>query len=237
MILLSSCSTLTGFLFPNSEDKDAGIEWRKDMMIDIDGKIYRGVAVVPKKNIYSLKIYPSEDRIDRLQWRTCHREDFVDKAVKHGFWPWSKKQVYFAMSFTPRRIELERSCPLMIEGLAEKHKSLSFGMVIFPDSRPWVSIPAKVECNGRVIPRDGTSECQGAVSTIHKIHFDGEMFEDDRANEKCPPFKKVRPNIFEFFMPKDLCVYYFISRQKDANGKHKRHKLMTYGYERIPPPK
>ena len=229
LLMLSSCSTLTGFFFPKSEDKDANIEWRKDMLIDVDGKIYRGIAMVPSKGTYNLKIYPAEKRIDRLQWRTCHREDFVDKAVKHGFWPWSKKQEYFSMSFTPKNIELERACPLMIEGLAEKHKSLSFGMLVFPDIRPWISLSAKLECNGKLVPAKGTSECQGAISTIHKIHFNGEVFQDDRPNEKCPPLKKIKPNVFEFFMPKNLCVYLFKSRQKHSSGKFMTHKLLTYG--------
>jgi len=236
LLLLSGCSTLSDFIFPKVADKDASLEWRKDLLMDVNGKIYRGMAKVPKASVYKIKIYPSDKRIDRLQWRTCHREDFADKAVERGLWPWSKKDKHFSMNFYPKKIELDRACPLNFEALAEKHKSMAFGMVIFPDIRPHVVLRATLECDGRTEIMTGTSECQGAISTIQKIHFDGEVFQDDRPNEKCPPMKKVKPNVFEFFMPKNLCVYVFKSKQKAINGKFKTHNLITYGYERLPPP-
>ena len=237
LLFLSGCSTLTDFFLPAAMNKNPKVEWRKDLLLEVDDKIYRGVALVPIKTTYSITIWPSDERIDRLQWRTCHREDYVDKAVKRGFWPWSKDDKFFKMSFTPKRIELDRACPLMLEALAEKHKSMSFGMVIFPDANTHVSLPAIIECDGRTERSTGVSECQGAVDTIHKINFDGEVFQDDRPNATCPPMKQVKSNSFEFFMPKDLCVYLFKSPQKDANGKYKTHKLITFGYEQIPPPK
>ena len=237
LLSLSGCASIQDFLNPSTADKDASVEWRKDILLEVNGKAYRGIATVPPAEVYTIKIYPPDDRIDRLQWRTCHREDFSDKAVKYGSWPWSKKQKYFEMQIAPRPIELERSCPLMLEALAQKHKEMGFGMVIWPDSRPEFTLNSTIECNGIRKIRKGTGECQGPVGSIHKIYFSEKVYTDDRANEKCPPMRRVSDNVYEFFMPKDVCVYPFLSARKHDNGKRISYKILTYGYEKIPPPK
>lgn len=235
IFFIAGCASISDFLLPQPIDKDPNVEWRKDLVLDVNGKRYKGMALVPTQSKYEIKIYPADKRIDRLQWRTCHRNDSVDKAVESGFWPWSKKKEYFTMIFEPKSIELERACPLRIEALAQKHKSMAFGMVIFPDSRQHYNLEAVLECNGRTQIRVGTSECQGAIMSLHKVIFGGEVVQDDRPNEQCPPMKQVQENVFEFFMPKNECVYLFKSFEK-VDGKYRTHKIITYGYEKIPPP-
>ena len=231
---ISGCATL----FPSSLEKDHKIEWKKDLLMSINDKMYHGIALVPKARLYNIKIFPPVKTIDRIQWGSCHGGDNADKAVEYGLWPWSKKQKYFSMTYTPKNIELDRACPLKITALAQKHKAMAFGMIIVPDVKPHISLKATLECNRKTqLKKVGTTACQAAIKSIHRIHFDGEVFQDARENIKCPPFKKVKPNVFEFFMPRDLCVYLFKSRQKAINGKFKTHKLITYGYEKVPPPK
>lgn len=234
--LFVGCSTLSDFFYPTSIDKDPRIEWRKDMRFDVNGVACRGMTIVPPAKTYQIKIYPSDQRIDRLQWRTCHRGDFADKAVEYGIWPWSKKEKYFTMNFSPTPIELNRACPLQLEALAFKHKSMSFGTILFPDTRANLNLPATLECNGQLKARIGTSECQAPKDSIQRITFESEVFQDERPNEQCPPMKRVSEKVFEFFMPKDLCVYVFKSLEKDKSGKFRTHHAVTYGYEQIPPP-
>ena len=228
-------------LFGNGIEKNVEYEWRKDLLMEVNNVRYRGIAIVPPAPLYDIKFYPPEKSIDRLQWNTCHRGDYADRAVQYGRWPWSKKESYFKMKFQPKSLELDRACPLNIVALTQRHKEMGFGMMIFPDPRPHIAIKSKVECNGSFIPSvGGTNGCQAPVDTIHKVHFDrteGEVYQDVRENAKCPPMRKVGSNTFEFFMPKDLCVYLFVSRRKASNGKFKMHKFLTYGYEKIPPPK
>ena len=98
LLLLSGCSTLSSFFLPGSLEKDAKIEWKKDLLMSINGVVYTGLALVPKADIYHLKIYPAEKTIDRLQWSSCHGGDHVDKAVKYSRWSWKKQKDYFEMT-------------------------------------------------------------------------------------------------------------------------------------------
>lgn len=237
LLLLTGCSTLGEFLSPEDLTKDANTEWRKSMMMKINGKDYRGLAVVPAADVYEILIFPYNDSIDRLQWGTCHGDDFADNAVKNSFWPWKKDDKYFRMVFRPQPIELERACPLYLEELAERHRSMNFGMIIFPDYRPHFRLAATLECNRRAEPKSGVSGCQAPMGTIHRIQFAEVVDHDDRPNEKCPPVREVRPGVFEFNMPKSTCTYDFVSDEKDSFGNYLTHRLYTYGYEENPPPK
>lgn len=234
---LSGCASITDFLFPEALDKDARVEWRKELKMEVNGKVYRGLGLTEFASIYEIKIYPGFKEIDRLQWRTCHREDFVDKAVENGFWPWSKKDEFFKFEFRAKPIELNRSCPLRFESLTMKHKTLEFGMLLFPDSRPWINLPASVECNGQVeLYESGKSICQAPANTVQKIRFSSDVVQDETPNELCPPMKEVRPGEFEFFMPENECVYIFGKPERHESGEFRKHILTTFGYEKIPPP-
>lgn len=229
------CSTLQGFLFPDALDKDAKVAWAKDLKMIINDRFYFGTAVVPSADKYNIKIYPAFEEIDRLQWRTCHRGGHADKAVTHGFWPWSKKQDFFFLQFQPRDIELDRACTLDFEALTKKRKNMSFGMVVFPDSRAWINLSATVECNGRLHLYDGTSVCQAPVQSVQRIALKAGVIQDERPNKDCPPMREVSKGVFEYYMPKDQCIYLFKIKEKHESGKYRTHKLITYGSEKVPP--
>jgi len=237
MFSVLGCSTLQGFFFPQVADKDASVAWEKDLKMKVNGKLYYGTAVVPKADVYTISIYPAYKEIDRLQWRTCHRGGHADQAVEHGFWPWSKRQKYFTFKIRPKDIERERACALKIEALAKRHKSMAFGMIAFPDIRPWYNISSTVECNGKLgIYTQGTSLCQAPFKSIQRISFSGEVYMDDKANSFCPPFKEIEQGVFEFFMPKNECIYNFVKAEEHSSGRLRSHKFITFGYEKTPPP-
>lgn len=239
IVLVSlGCSSLQGFFFPNVADKDAKIAWEKDLRIQVNKSVYHGTAVVEKAEKYWIYIFPPYKEITRLQWRTCHRGGVAKNAVKYGRWPWSEKQEYFKMEFTPRDLELERACTLSFEALDKSKKSMGFAMVAFPDIRPWYDVSATVECNGALDAlMKGTSLCQAPVGAVTRISFADEIFMDETPDEKCPPFKKIAPNVFEFKMPKDECVFNFIKKEyHKESGRLRSHKFITFGYEQSPPP-
>jgi hypothetical protein len=234
-VLALGCSSLQGFLFPEAYDKDARVAWEKDMKMQINGKVYYGTAVVDEAEIYSIAIYPAFKEIDRLQWRTCHQDGHTDKAVVHGRWPWSKKQEYFVMNFKVRDIERDRACSLDIEAVTAKRKVMSFGMVVFPDIRPYINLGATVECNGKLLVTGGQSLCQGHHKSIQRIAFRPGVIQDIHDDSKCPPMKEVSPGVFEYLIPKEKCVYQFISQEKTDLGRYREHILTTFGYEQTPP--
>lgn len=230
------CSTLQGFFVPDAADKDAKVEWKKDMKFSVNGAVYYGVAVVDHADEYVIKVYPSYQKIDRIQWRTCHQDGHADKAVVHGFWPWSSKDEFFTMKVRASHIERDRACPLEIESLTAQNKSMSFGIIIFDDLRPWVDLSATLECNGKLgLYSRGQSACQAPVNSVQRIAVDTEAIQDDRPNDNCPPMKQAAPGVFEYFMPKGKCVYVFKVPRRHESGEWLTHNLITYGYERIPP--
>jgi len=236
MLFLGGCATLQGFLFPDASDKNTELSWQKDLKMSINGKFYYGMATVKPATDYHIRIYPAYKEIDRLQWRTCHRGGHADKAVKHGFWPWSAKQEYFSMTFRQADIEKDRACTLDLEALTMRRKSMSFGMIVFPDSRPWLNLGATLECNGRlVVSQGGMSACQGPYQSIQRIALKSGVVQDDRPNEKCPPMQQVSEGVFEYYMPKGQCVYVFKVPDLHESGRFRQHNLITFGYEAIPP--
>jgi len=231
------CSSLQGFLFPDKADKDTTVSWEKDLRMQVHDKVYYGTAVVPERESYTIYIFPPYQNITRLQWRTCHRGGAAKDAVQNGKWPWSKKEKYFKMQYVPKDIERERACALKFEALAKDRKSIAFGMIAFPDLRPWFDVPSTVECNGEVnLYFDGTSMCQAPVNAITRISFNSEIYMDMTDNVNCPPFKEIAKGIFEFKMPKDECVYNFKKAEEHKeSGKLRSHKLITFGFEKTPP--
>lgn len=234
LLFTTSCSSIRNFLLPEEKDKDARVEWQKTLRFDVNGEQFRGMAILPRAASYKFRIYPYDKNIDRLQWRTCAGFDFVDKAVKRGWFGGGDK--YFEMDFAPTAIELDRACSLKIESLSAKKKVMEFGMAIFPDTRVEIDLPARLECNRRVTNYVGKTACHAPNGTIHRIVFQQEVFQDDRPNAECPPMKKIGDRSFEFFMPRNECIYQFNALEKHTNGEDRKFLLHTYGFEKVPPP-
>lgn len=241
-IQVLGCSTLQGFLFPNKSDKSTEFAWEKDLRMQVNDKVYFGTAVVKDAEQYQILIFPPYKEISRLQWRTCHRGGAVKDAVKNSRWSFKdlfrkkEKIKYFPLPFSPRDIERERACSLKFEALDKSQKAMAFGMIAFPDLRPWFNVPATVECNGKVdVYFDGTSLCQAPAGAITRVSFSGEIYMDPRENAKCPPFKEIKEGVFEFKMPVDECIYNFRKPQEHESGNLRAHKFITFGYQKTPP--
>jgi len=235
MVSLSGCASLRGFFVPEVADKDARIEWQKTMKFSVNGKMYRGIAVLPNANTFNLKIYPADKTIDRFQWRTCEGADFQDKVIKTNFWGKAKKK-YHEMNITPTKIEQDRACTMKLESLSGKHKVMEFGWIIFPDSREEVNIPAVTECSRQTTPGTGKSACQAPMSSVYRIGFADKVYQDIEDEKACPPLNEIDQNRFEGYMPIDECLYLFMSLERHSNGKRREHILHTYGWEKSPPP-
>lgn len=230
------CSTFQDFLMPSAKEKSAKISWEKDMKLVINGQTYHGIAQVPWADSYEIKIYPSHNEIDRVQFRTCHRGGRSDRGVYQGTWPWSKGDEYLAINIVPAYIELSLTCTLDFEALTKRRKSMSFGSVVFPDPRSWFDIEATNECDGKAFDSVGTSVCQAPVKSIQRISFMDEVTQDSRPQANCPPLKEIHQRLFEYSMPKDQCVYSFKNEEREESSwDFRSHRLITYGYEKSPP--
>ena len=236
LILVSGCATIRDFIFPDDNFKDANIHWQKTLQFEVNGKAYRGLAMVERAKEYKLRIFPNDKTIDRLQWRTCQGGDFVDKAVDRSFWRWKKTEKHFDMTFALTEIEKERACTFKIDSLAGKNKVMEFGMIIFPSSRPEVSLPALLECNRATVQTVGKGGCHAPVGTIQRITFKQKVYQDETPHVECPPLTEIKGNKFEYHIVKDECVYVFMSPDRHENGEFREYTLHTIGYEKSPPP-
>jgi predicted small lipoprotein YifL len=236
VFLLSGCGHLGSFFFPEAPDRDAKVEWRKTLKMNINGETHFGMVKVQESKKYIIKIYPFDDHIDRVQWRTCHRDGFADKAVESSFWPWSKKNKFYQLDFSPNQIELNRACGLRIESLTKKHTVMEFGLILFHDIRPEVSLGAGLACNGEFYAREGVAECQGAVGSTQEIYFSEKVYQDESENRRCPPLKEIEDGVFSYKVPRGECVYPLKVNRKHQNGRYIMMNLFTYGFEKNPPP-
>lgn len=236
-LVFSGCASMKDFFMPSDIEESAKIKWRKNLKMKINNIRYRGLAVVPKAGTYEMKIYPTYKEIDRLQWGTCHGDDFADEAVENSIWPWGKDDDYFKLNFTPEDVELERACPLNIEALTKKHKLMDFGMVIFPPVDPSYRLYAALQCNRQRLPGRGYNGCQAPVGAITTIEFPIRVLQSIAPDEQCPPMEQITNSHFEFYMPRGWCTYTFEAEVPNADGEIVKHVIHTYGYEENPPPR
>jgi hypothetical protein len=226
LAFLSGCSLLTPRLYtPTTEDI-----YKRDLKVRINGKEYVGVGVLPLMPEYKVEVSP-EGKIDRIMWRTCNREEVVDRPESGWF---SNK---YAFTFkTIIGLEESTACGLSITVLEEKKRRNGFAMFEFEDRRPEVSLMATLSCNGVVSKHRGVSICQSAEGLYQQIEFPTPVFHTG-ASKNCDVMEPVNGNekIYRFPLARGECSYYFGSQGKSANGKRTLHRLTTIGYTDVPP--
>lgn len=171
-ILLILSIFLIGFnigcsLVPVKDPKDLSkYSFRKSLKFEVDGRSYSGVAVLPRKQSYTITIMPDE-KMTFYIFQTPHRDIPIDKPDTGWF---NKKFVY---QYSPQPgLEDRGYTPLEITALNKDQVSDAFAFIEFKDANSEISLEATIKCNGELQPNVvGVSICQTAKGLIEEILF------------------------------------------------------------------
>lgn len=229
LIGLTACAGLTTAPQPSSQRVE-----RLDLKVAINGKTYLGWGVVPAASKYDVTVYPSASN-NRIQWRTCDRENVIDKNDDSGGWLsdlfGSSSPSSYSFSFVPDpSLDQKHHCPLEIDVVNADKNANGFAVFEFKDKRPEYTVGASLTCNGVAIPGlIGVGMCESAVGLMQRIVFDQPVQFGD-PEPQCNTMKDIEGKhlVFEFAMPLDKCQFNF--RSKDQ----KSFRLFTHGYNDVP---
>lgn len=196
--------------------------YRRDMVVEVNGREGDGVLVVPRSNEYKFKI-ESRGTLDMLIIKSCHEHKPVENAKEKG-WFGSKRRTRF--TYIMGDVELNRSaCPLEIGGFEKDKGRHSWALVDFES--PDYKLPATLYCNGQTSEVNGVSICQSQGGLIQRIKFPSDI-EMATTTTKCKIQLPVG-NHLEWNIRPGICVYNFI----EINEPHRFHRMTTIGYEEI----
>jgi hypothetical protein len=218
LLLIGSCVT--------QQKLDPMVYYKKDLMIEYDGEDYYGVAVLPYKDEYKIRI-KAHGEMNTFSVVNCHMEK--DTANPDG--------KYFLKGRTtirhkPSPIEKEGDCPLHIAVFNEKKKH-GWGFIAF--EHPSYTLPAVVHCNGEVEKYNGVSVCSTRQGLKQRIIFSEEVLVGhgvsgpSQRSEPCPPilsYGSRRGKTFDYKLPSRECSYIFTSIATGAE-----HILHNIGHE------
>lgn len=230
IILLTAFCCIVGCgALPPRQWPEPGVKYKMDMIVEVDGHVSEGMAVIPKKNSYWFEV-ESRGKLDMFTLQTCHREWSKEKA-----WNVKKKRILFwhkkvkeekevDFEYTPvKGLEDDGRCPIKLSAYEIGLGRHAWAYVEM--GSPDFNTKATLSCNGVKNNFLGTSVCQSKIGLIQEIKFAKEMLVEP--SESCA-IGVNKSNVFQFEMKKDFCVYVF----KEPNTKN-YHKLTTYGYEQI----
>lgn len=219
-LLISACATFMP-IKPDIENK----VYEQELVIEVNGEKFRGAGVVKHASEYKIKVYPDE-RIQFITWHTCH-ENHSEKKPKTG---WFSKAFEFVLKDVPGVVDVA-SCSLEISLLDGDKKHIGLATIEFQDTRPEVSLPAIVKCNGVVKNYEtGVSICQNAAGLVQQISFkEPVLIADKKQKEECKTMKTIDEKTYTFLMPVGKCTYYFGADRK-LKGKMLLHRLQTIGF-------
>lgn len=158
---LAGCSTVHQPLEP-------GVFYKRDIGIEVNGRAYEGVVVVPYASKYDLILEPKGD-LDMVLLRTCHREETVEKMQAKKFWRSSSTGKYL-YNFEPiKGLETGRVCPLRIDVYEAAKERHSWAHVEFES--PDYTIEYELACNGETKLVRGVGVCQAKKETVQRVKF------------------------------------------------------------------
>jgi hypothetical protein len=231
---LSSCSHAGKSDAPAEPGSSSYETPKHDLWVTVNGVNFQGVGVAERSPKYEITVWP-EGSIDRIIWRTCNREEVVDKP-KNGFWERVQGNNTYKFTIEPTKdLEDGRSCALEITVLEERQRRNGFAVIDFEDPREMVRLPAVLKCNGQTRIGNGVSICQSAAGLIQRIEFN-EPAINRGAPAGCDVMKSADERIYEFAIPEGPCTYYFVSAsRRTEDGKQRLvHRLNTIGYKSVP---
>lgn len=212
-IVAVGCSTVTQQLDPN-------VFYRRDIGIEINGKTYDGVVVVPKAAQYEIVINPKGD-IDSLLLRTCHRE-FAGEKLSPG-WFGSNK---FRYTYVPvPDLEDRGACPMRVDSYEAKPGRHSWAFLDF--THPDYQLKATLICNGVISRMNGVGVCQAKHHTIQRLEFNEAVQFAPPKPVLCDMPHKAKDGAYEWEASAGECMYHI----RNAAGDTAR--LTVVGYDGV----
>lgn len=209
-LFLVSCGTF---------EDDPKVFYKRDIIMEIDGKEHIGFAVLSPRKKLTLKLR-FKDKGDMLYIKTCHRNIEIEKAWKsRGFFGslTGKKRAKVSINLSP--IELEEMCPVEIIALSRSGKH-SWALIDWDN----IKKPNKATyyCDGQVVKRNGVGICQAFHGLEQKIQFT----KPTNIRTDCP-YERVNDKTFTFRPMAKECLYYFFAEDESE------HRMTTMGYESV----
>ena len=231
ILLFTSCSFLKDLVPPKpNQILDPALIYKRDMILEINGKVGVGTLVVPLADKYDVEVV-SSGALDMFTVETCHRSWEKQKAwnvvEKKSFLFWSRKiekknEVKFEYS-PSKKFEAYEYCPMRLGGYEIEMGRNSWAFIDF--ETPDAKLPAIIKCDGHVYNSNGVSICQSRKGLIQSIEFDNEVVV---LPEPGCEIETDSGKIFEYQINPGRCVYAF----KQKNGDLV-HRLTTIGYEGV----
>lgn len=160
VFILAGCSSVT------PQPMDPAKYYRKDIAVTYQGKVYDGVAVLPKASFYELFLKPKAD-MDLLIVRSCHRDFVAEKASGGGLFNKKDYKYYYE---PVQWIEDQGVCPVKIDALESGSNEYSGAFVDFQSAA--YALPYRLYCNGIHGNVSGVGICQARAGTTQVIAFD-----------------------------------------------------------------
>lgn len=203
---------------------DPKVYYKRDFSITFEKNVYTGVAVLPLRSSYDLKLKSKGD-LDLWTFTTCHRS--VDQEDAGGFL--NSKEVKYTYTPNPP-METTKACPVQVGGYDIKGAH-SWGYIDI--ETPDAVLPAHVKCGGLEYDSKGVTICQTKDTLVQEISFQVEVdfMPQFATTDFCKNiiYETKDNKSFRFEMPRRECVYVFIEK----TGERKMHRLNTIGYEDI----
>lgn len=215
LVALVRCSSV-------QQSLDTAVFYKRDILLEINGKSYVGVTVVPKSQSYDIKLIPPGE-IDLMLLRSCHREFSVEKADT-GWSLFGNKKKSYVYKYTPiHGLEDNRVCPLRIDIYESEKGRQSWALLDFES--PDYTVDAEITCNGETKSMRGVGVCQSKEQTIQRIKFQ-EPVRFAPTPVMCNAPKKVG-DLYEIKTAVGECLFTFDTR----DGRTGR--LINVGYSGV----
>ena len=161
VMALSGCSSTNQLLEEN-------LFYKRDIGLEINGKHYEGVTVLPDAKSYDITIVPPGD-VDLALISSCHREIAIEKA--DSGWSLFGKKHKFTYTYTPvKGLEDDRVCPLRVQVFESNSKGRHSWALLEKES-PKYDLKFSADCDGKHYEFNGTGICQSKRETVQRLKF------------------------------------------------------------------
>ena len=221
---------------------DPKVTYDHDMAITVDGVVYDGVGVLPKKDVgqYDILVEARAD-IDILTFDTCTKHLRAEKSYNvESRLPvllfWSRKVVdkrKYAFKYSQDSLERKRpACHLQFQAFNAKDGKHSFGLLAVEDPR--YILPAWVTCNLDHKLFNGISMCKNQENKFTEIAFTEPVIAEPELNDDKKPRlpacvvkgMDLESKVFDFEIAPKTCAYTFKGMESG-----KKHVLTIVGWQ------
>ncbi len=198
LLLLANCASTNQVLEP-------GVFYKRDVGIEVNGRLYEGVVTVPYAKQYQFVLAP-KGSIDLMLIKTCHRTYSAEK-LSSGWFGKNK----FSYLYTPMEgIEDSRVCPIRLD-VFESAKEARHSWAFIDFENPKYTVQASLTCDGSVRRVNGVGVCQAKSQTVQKIFFSEPMRFAPAMPDTCAkPIQKDQNSLeYEIEATVGECLYHF----------------------------